>query len=105
MSDSIDLGEDIGFVSVSINGAECRVDVWECYSELTEMYVQHATAPTGFRAAVANYLGQLGFPDVSHHMAEKFAANIFARVEAMKKKDSEGTMPDSPSTTESIPSA
>lgn len=105
MLDVIDLGDDLGFVTVQIGGVEQRLDLFEEAAALSKLSGQHDGEVGLFNAAVAQRLRQAGFPEVSHLTADRFASGIFARLqtvrEEIKKKGSACDSASSPASTAS----
>lgn len=100
MDENINLGDDIGYVSMTIDGITQRLDVWECYARLMDFYAQHATSYEGYLTAVAEFLSKKGYGELSLRAADKFAEAIFARVVALKKSEEASNSADSPASTE-----
>ncbi len=97
--DHIDLGEEIGYVNVTIAGKSAKIDIYNCYLLLVELYQRHEGDGRAYMAAVAEYLLGLGYPPVSDYAAQRFEQAIFKRMEELKKKEQASASPDLPAST------
>lgn len=84
-----------GFVTFDFNGTPVKVDLYRANNRLVRIREQSesndATESEALEAenqAVAEYMGQIGFGDVSHRTALQFMVAIFAAVGDIRKKDS-----------------
>jgi hypothetical protein len=92
----IDLGDDDGYVTVCVAGSEQRLDLYDVYTNLLDIFAGHQDSAAGCNAALADYLKGKGFPEVSHYAADQFARQVFARVEALRKNSVAGAGAGSP---------
>ena len=106
----LDLTDD-GYEHVSMKGAdgavvfETDIDLWAVHNRLVELLKDHKDKPAyQFHAGVVTYLQELGFPEVSHRFASRFAGSVFARVQELKNAPAGAPTPGSPASTASIPS-
>lgn len=103
MSD-IDLGDDDGYVVVSMAGADVRLDLYEVFGRLRDHQEEcRGKGEEEYLSSLADLVCGLGFPAVSRRMAVRFKEEIVAAVEAVKKKDA--TWPEWRVSTASTPSA
>ena len=114
MSGTVNLGDDIGFVTVAIGGVENSIDLWEVDSRILDLYDKHkikgaAVGQYGatvepFWADVIALLQGYGFPKVSSFVADKFVRAILERVKQLKNVVSAEPKQDSADSTGSTAS-
>lgn len=101
MGEPIDLGQDIGYVTVLLDGVEVRLDLFSVNNRLYELVQEHRGKSSGeFYAAAIDYIRSLGFPEVSHHAADRFMRAIWERMKQVKKADAGESRPESPASTD-----
>lgn len=86
--------DDDGYVVLRVKGteegqppSERRVDLYELEEALRAAVARHADDRAALFAALKEHLAGLGLPEMSWRAAAKFAREVFARVEALRKKD------------------
>lgn len=106
MSDPIDVGEDDGFIDVTIGTVRQTLDLYSLNNALFEAQERAENGTERGKAFVA-VLKSHGFPDVSTRYAFRFADAVFERMAALteesKKKEgaaeSASSTPSSPDST------
>lgn len=83
----INLGDDDGFVEITINGSVVCVDLYKVQTAIAEVYQKNKDS--GYGEALAAYVESLGYGTVSQRVAVRFAHAVFEQVEQLKKKDDE----------------
>jgi hypothetical protein len=88
----VDLGEDDGFLDVTVGKDEVAVDVWLARSRLSELVKKHkGSADEVFFAAVIEFMKELGFSgNVSHRIADRFAEAVFKRAKELGEESGSG---------------
>ena len=85
----IDLGEDVGYVEVKVQGVQQRLDLWQVNNRLAELAREHQGQPPElYHAAVVRLLQELGYPEVSHHTDDRFVGAIIAQVKSLGNAES-----------------
>jgi hypothetical protein len=98
----IDLGDDDGFLRLTIAGVEQQLDLWQVHARIAAYHQQHKTAPDEtYHEGLVGLIEDLGYPRVSHRLAQRFVQTILAAVTDQKKTPSAPA--DSPASTESTP--
>jgi hypothetical protein len=91
-SDPLDLGDDVGFIEVQAGGAAVRLDAFEANNRIAAIaQASEGKSMVEFHAAVVELMADLGFPRVSHHMADRFVLGIRRRVEELQSFSDAGT--------------
>jgi hypothetical protein len=105
MADDIDLNEDDGWVNVKTEGGgSVRLDLFRTHSAICDYHAKNKGRPDEeYADGLVQMMMSLGLPQCSHRLATRFVEMVGARVEAVKKKD--GSLPGSPGSTGSTPSA
>jgi hypothetical protein len=92
----IDLDDD-GFIPVKINGVEKRLDLYLVNNRLYELGRQKAGKPDHeYIAGVVELLAELGFPDCSHRLADRFVVGVNETLASLKNVSGGGPKPGSP---------
>jgi len=100
--DPIDLGHDDGFVNVQLNGTTIRLDVFDVHNRIAVLSQEHDGQPIQtFHQAVVALMQELGFPQVSHCLADRFVVSLRKRAEALQgfTVAAGATTPESPGST------
>jgi hypothetical protein len=94
---------DDGFLSLSIGEKTNQIDLWEFYNRLLEarQEVTEAELPVReFHARVVKILDELGFPGISHKIANTVATEVQSLVDAEAKKNKTSTRPSAAESSE-----
>src|SRR5436190_1128226 len=76
--------DDIGFLDVTINSVMQRLDLYYVNNRLYELGRQFSNKPAPeYHAAIVQLLVELGFPECSHHLADRFVRGIAERVKQL----------------------
>jgi hypothetical protein len=85
---AIDLGDDDGLAGVTINGVTLDVDIWKVNNQLAAYHKEsQGKGQVAYDDGLAALIQGLGFPAVSHRMAQRFSAAVAERVVLLAKKD------------------
>jgi len=85
---------------------EKTFDLWDVNNHIYDLQQKFKNRPAHeYHAAVVEYLKTLGFPPVSHRFADALIGRITARVQELKNDPAGESLPNSPDSTESTPSA
>lgn len=86
-ADEIDLGEDDGLVTITMMGATVQLDLWKTNNVLAACHAANKDRDAvAYNDALAKAVEGLGYPPLSHRMAQRFARTIQDRVEALAGK-------------------
>jgi hypothetical protein len=97
---------DVGFLDVTINGVLQRLDLYYVNNRLYELGRQFSNKPAPeYHTAVVQLLVELGFPDCSHHLADRFVRGIVEKVKQLGNAGSGTPTLGLPASTEQAPSA
>lgn len=84
---TIDLGDDDGFVDVTIEGAKNRLDVYAVQNKIHALAQANLDNDPAFQHSVAEYLAEIGFPSgLSNRAASRFIAFIADAMKELEKK-------------------
>lgn len=79
--------EETGFLPVVIGGVELPLDLYLVHNRLSELRTESEGKSAGdFYESVKAYMAELGYPEVSHQTADKFAIAIWTHVGELQKK-------------------
>lgn len=99
---AIDLGEDDGYVEVTVAGAKVTLDLWETNSKIFDYHQQAKDRPDAdYSRGLAELLVEMGLPRVSFRAAERFVREINKAV--AEKKEPPSAPAGSPASTASTP--
>jgi hypothetical protein len=84
MAADIDLGDDDGFINLTIGDVTVTLDVWEINDKL---YALHQSAKDkgddAYGDALLGFIQGLGYPPCSRRIAQRFVEAIGARVKEL----------------------
>lgn len=74
----IDLGEDAGFVRITMNGVSLDVDVFEVSGRIAEFHKKNSGLPDVDynKKIIEDVIVPLGYPPCSHALAIRFCASV-----------------------------
>lgn len=103
MSD-IDLGDDDGFVTITMGGDSVSLDLFLAQSRLMDHHARNEKKSNEeYITGLVQIVQDLGFPRPSHRLAIRFMEAIYAACAEQKK--STGSPAESPDSTASTPAA
>lgn len=101
---NIDLGSDPGFVNMTIEGTELRLDAWEVMDKFALFHeTNKAKSDDAYGGLLTEFVTSFGFPPISRRMAQLFIEAMMGVVEEIKKKHS--AAPASAASSTSTPGA
>lgn len=80
--------DDDGFQNITINGVLVNVDIWKIRTRLQNLYEKYKNNLNDekYLEDILDIMQEIGFPKVSHRLAEKFAITIYEIADQIKKK-------------------